>query len=256
MSDGSKYYKLSALTDDWLHDNDLTEHYFDKALKWGIRALEEIRLDVAGDVKTKLLTVTDRKTVVLPDDYADYVKVGVPRGQYVITMGVNDDLRVDARDAGRTDTVAGLLSQHLPNGTDMTPYGGYYFFNYGGSSLYGVGMGLPSKGYFKFHDNGTCKELLLDYDYKFTQIYLEYITNGFDPCGETHVHPYLKDYVLKFIEFEWEKRNNPKANESSIQRKGRDLFHAERNVRARRNTLTPKDMLNITRANFRLTTKA
>lgn len=240
MADETRYYKVASIVDEFLVDNDLTEHMFNKALAWAIRGLEEIKLDSWQDVKTCLLTVTARKTVVLPPDFVDWVKVGMPVGQYCVTLGVNDALRSDARDPNRGDTVRGLLSQHLPNGMSFGNYGGYYFFNYRGASISGVGGGLPSKGYFKLNDNGTCKELLLDYDYGYSQVYVEYITNGFDPCGESVVHPYLKDYLLKYMDFKYEDKNNPKANESSIYRKGRDVYFAEVKVRARFNPLTPK----------------
>jgi hypothetical protein len=253
--DQSHFYKIASIVDQILAENDLPEHWFNKFLAWAIRGLEEIKLDVWQDVKTCLLPVTDRKTVVLPSDFVDWVKVGAPRGQYVVTMGVNDALRTDARQANRSDLVNGLMSQNLPNGLDFTNYGGYYFFNYGGASIVSLGGGLPSKGYFKLVDHGTCKELLLDYDYGCQEVYIEYITNGFDPCGETVVHAYLKDYLIKYTEFKFEEKNNPKANESSIFRKGQAVYFAERVVRARFNPLTPKDMLNLSRRHTRLTAK-
>ncbi len=255
MADESRFYKVSALVDDFIDDNDLTEHWFNKCLKWAIRGLEEIHLDVWQDVKTCVLDVTPTRTVILPGDFIDWVKVGVPYGQYCITLGVNESLRSDARQPNRNDLARGLFSQSLPNGIDFNNYGGYYFFNYNGASVWGIGGGLPSKGFFKVSDKGTCKELLMDYTYGSNTVYLEYITSGFDPCGETVVHPYLKDYLLKYLEFKYEEKNNPKATESSIFRKGSDLHFAEVKVRARNNPLTPKEMLNISRANTRLTPK-
>jgi hypothetical protein len=255
MADESRYYKVSAIVDDFIDDNDLTEHWFNKSLKWAIRGLEEIKMDVWQDVKTCLFDVTAVRTVILPPDFVDWVKVGIPYGQYCITMGVNDDLRSDNRSLNRNDLVRGMLSQNMPNGIDFTDYGGYYFFNYNGASVWGIGGGLPSKGYFKLHDKGAFKELLLDYSHAPQKVYVEYITNGFDPCGETVVHPYMKDYLIKFMDFKFEEKNNPKATESSIRRKGTDLYFAEVKVRARFNDLTPKDLINISRKNTRLTPK-
>lgn len=255
MADETRFYKVSAIVDEFLDDNDLTEHWFNKSLRWAIRAIEEIKMDVWQDVKTCVLKISPTRTVILPDGFVDWVKVGVPYGQYCITLGVNDDLRVDHRDVNRNEITRGLFSQNIPNGIDFNNYGGYYFFNYNGASVWGIGGGLPSKGFFKVHDKGSCKELLIDYSFAGDSIYLEYITSGFDPCGETVVHPYMKDYVLKFMEHMFESKNNPKATESSIFRKGQDLHWAERKVRARFNPLTPKDLLNVSRANTRLTAK-
>jgi hypothetical protein len=93
----------------------------------------------------------------------------------------------------------------------------------------------------------------MDYDYAFSQVYVEYITDGLEPCGETMVHPYLYDYVFKFMEMRYEKKNNPKATNFSIDSAEKDVFWAEKRIRARRNKLTPQNLLNITRQEARLT---
>lgn len=255
MIEDNKYYKIAAVCDQFLIDKDLGSGWFQKSLSWALWGLRELKLDSFQDVKTLLLDVTDRKTVTLPGDFVDYVKVGVRIGQYVVTLAVNDDLNLLPRTTS-SETVSGLLSQHLPNGVGMDQYSGYTFSNYGGSSFPSLGTGLPSKGHFKVHNTGTCKELLIDYDYGFSQVYLEYITDGFDPCSETVLHPYYVDYILKYIEAKYEENNNPNRNESSIYRKWEDVHWAEKKVRSRRNDLDPRTLLTITRANTRLTLKS
>lgn len=247
------FYKVSAIVDQFLIDNDLPNGFFPKALSWALRGLREIKLDVCGDVKTELLDVTERKTVVLPDDFVDWVKVGIRAGQYVIVVGVNSDLNTLPRTAS-SPSIAGLMSQHMPNGIDFSQYQGYDFYNFNDGPLYGVGQGLPSKGYFKYHDDGNCKQLLMDYDFGISQVYLEYITDGLSSCGgDTVVNPYLFDYCLKFIQCQYELRNNPKATNWSKSEAERDVFWAEKKVRARNNRITPQDILNITRQEARLT---
>lgn len=249
-----KYYRVAAIVDQFLINNDLTEHWFNKALSWALWGLRELSLDTMQEVKTCLLTVTDRKTVTLPRDFVDWVKVGVRKGQYCVTMGVNSDLTGLQR-TGDDDRVRGLLSQNLPNGLDVNSYGGYYFFNYGGKMLLGLGGGFRTKGDFKVVKRDGCTELLLDYDYGYPDVYLEYISDGIDPCGETILHPYTADYVLKYIELWYEKKNNPKATESSIDRLSRDVFEAEMKIRGRTNDLDPKTLINISRSQTRLTAK-
>lgn len=256
MSSNAKYHKLGSIVDQWVAENSLPDMFWKKGLLYATWGLRELHLDVPiQDVITCLLDVTDRKTVVLPSDYVDWTKVGIKHGQYVITIGVNDDLALTPRST--TDvTVRGLLSQNMPTGLNVNSYMGYYFFNYNGTSLFGVGNGLPSKGHFKVHNNGSCKEMLLDYDVNSSQIYLEYITDGFNPCSETVVNPYFANYVLKCMEFKYEEKDNMARTESSIIRKGRELFHAEKVARARANQIDKSTFLNITRGNFRLSTKA
>lgn len=252
MSKSSEFNKLASIVDQFIIENSLGNGWFNLCLAYACRGLREVKLDMAQDVKTALLDVTDRKTAVLPDSFVDWTKVAVRRGQYFITLGINAELNELPRTTS-SPSVTGLLSQHLPNGLEFSAYGGFSFFNFNGGSFDSFGSGLPSKGYFKVVDRGSCKELLIDYDYGFKQVYLEYITDGFDPCSETVVHPYLYDYVLKYIEMKFEKKNNPKATAFSISEAEKDVFWAEKRIRARRNNLDPQTLINLSRQETRLT---
>lgn len=249
-----QHNKISAIVDHVLFKKTLPDAYFQWMLEMGLWELRELKLDTWQDVKTDLLPVTDRRTVILPPGFVDWVKVGAKIGQYAVTMGVNDDLNLLDRTA-ESDFVPGLLSQNLPNGLDFSSYGGYYLSNYNGTSLQCFGGGFITKGMFKIRDTGVVKEMLLDYDYPHDFVYIEYITDGFEPCGETVVDPYFADFVKKAMEYYWEEEKNTKATEASIYRKGRDLNDAKKVVRARKNTLDRKTLLNISRAGTRFTPK-
>ena len=134
-----KPYALATVVDDWLDDNNLHSGFWMKGLKWAQRAIREIRLDVFQHPKTELLTVTERKTDVLPEGFVDWTKVAVKHGQYVITLAVNDDLAISERSTSES-TVRGLLSQHMPNGLDFGNYGGYYL-----SQAHSACAGLTSR---------------------------------------------------------------------------------------------------------------
>jgi hypothetical protein len=246
----SKYNKLSAIVDNWLIRKDLTTHWFNKMLQVAIDELEELYIDVSGETCKVILEVTERKTVILPGDFEDYVIVGIPQGQYFIPMAVNSNLRADNRIGDRSQVINGLLSQNLPNGINLNNYGGYYYFDFDHNA--GSGQ-LPSKGFFRIENKQGCKEILLDPSYCYDEIYLEYITNGINPQGEFYVGQYEKDYVIKALNKFYEEEHNPKATEASIIRRGRELFAAGAKVRARRNPLTPTTMLAIQRANTRMT---
>jgi hypothetical protein len=248
------YYSLSIVVDDWIDDNTLSSSWFPKGLKWAIRGLKRIRMDIHQQPKTEILTVTERKTITCPEGFVDWVKVAVKKGQYAITLSVNDDMTINTRTTTDT-TVRALLSQNMPNGTDMSAYGGYEFLNYTGGNIFGIGPGLPSKGFFKVVDRGATKEILLDYDYNFSQVYLEYITDGIDTCGETFVHPYEYEFLIAFMDMMYEKKNNPKATLGSKREAELDVDAEERKLRGRYNDLSPQDILNISRNEARLTTK-
>lgn len=246
-----KYNKIASVVDQWIAMNGLTEHWWQWALAAGMWHLRELKLDIWQDVKTIELPVTTRRTVTLPEDFVDWVKIGFKHGQYVKVLSIHDDLAVSQRVENSSD-VTSLLKDNIPNGID---FDGYTFMNFNGSSLSGIGGGLPSKGHFKVHDNGTSKEILLDYDYPYSKVYIEFITSGFDPCGESVLHPYLADFFYKGIEYTYEDKRNSSATESSIWRKGQDLYFAEKKVRARRNNLDPATMIAMSRRETRFTPK-
>lgn len=247
-----EYNKIGAIVDHVLFKKGLPDTHFQWLLEMGLWELRQLKLVHVQDVKTECLAVSDRKTVLLPGNFVDWVVVAMPVGQYYITIGVNPKLQATQR-TNSDDIVAGLLSQNLPNGLDFGSYGGYPLFNFGGSSLFSVGGGFKTKGMFRLVDHGMTKELLMDYDYPSTHVYLEYITDGFDPCGETIVNSYLADFVKKAMEKAWEEERNPRATEASVLRKTLDLRDALKLVRACMNDLDPQTLLNLQRQETRFT---
>ncbi|HTJ52625.1 MAG TPA: hypothetical protein VL443_24385 [Cyclobacteriaceae bacterium] len=252
--DNSRYYKISTIVDDFLSDNDLHNSWYQKALKWGHKALRDIRLDIYQEVKTELLNVTERKTVVLPDGFVDWTKIAVKNGQYAVTLALNADLTIQERSTS-DQTISSIMSQRLPNGTDFGQYGGYYFNNFNGSNFLAVGGGLPSKGFFKVVQHDNCKEILLDYDYNLNQVYLEYITDGLDACDETVVHPYEYNYIFAYMEMRYEMKNNPKATNYTKDEAQKDVYFEGLKLRGRYNELDPRTFITMSRAESRMTTK-
>lgn len=247
-----QYNKVSAIVDRFLFMNGLPDAWWQWALEAGLWEFRELNLDVAQQPKTELLPVTDRKTVILSPGFVDWVIVAAPVGQYYVTMGVNPKLRLTDRNTNDT-VVAGLLSQNLPNGLDFNAYGGFTLYNYNGVSIRSIGCGFSAKGMFRVKETGLIKELLLDYDYNYSHIYLESITDGLDLCGETILNPYYCDFFYKAIAAVWEDGHNPSRTEASIRRKQQDLAQAIRVVRARKNDLDPQTLLNISRQQTRFT---
>ena len=249
----NEWYQLSVIVDEWIADYEIP-NFWHKALKWAIRGLERVRLNNWQDVKTCLLDVTSRKTVTLPGDFLEWVKVGAPIGQYAVTLGLNEDLRLADRTTDTLGSVS-LLSQNPPNGLNFNNYTNLYFHNYDGQQIPGVGPGISSKGFYRVYDDGNCKELLMDFDYGLSQVYIEYITNGFDPCGQSVVSPFLKEYIMAYLDYKYEKHNNPKATEASRDRIARELADEIRILNANRSNLSPQVIINLDRKHFKLTTK-
>lgn len=255
----NRYFKVASIVDQVCIDLELpTDKYFNKLLSWALFGLVDLKMDAANDVITVKLPISEVNTVTLPENYVDWVKIGIPWGQYVKTMAVNDDLSTQDRTLGNPEFSKDVTPGWLPNGTDVTNYGGYYFSNYGGRSLFSIGGGLPQQGQFKIVGRpGNNYELLLDAGIPSEEIYIEYIGLGINPCGETVISPYLGEWMRSLLHHNIEKfKPASHRSEAAINRTGRELWHQEQKVRGRTNKITPKDILTISRKSYRLTNKA
>lgn len=244
---------IGAIVDHVLFKKTLSDHWFQWCLEMGLWHLRELRLSTWQDVKTAMFTASDRNTIVLPTDFIDWVMVAIPIGQYAVPLGVNGQLKMTAREVD-DHVVPGLFSQHKPTGINLDQYVGYHMRNFRTTSVPVVNARMNiQKGSFKVVERKAHKEIILDYDIPHSTFYIEYITDGFEPCGETVLHPYFCDFVRASIEYEWEAEKNPNRTESSIHRKSRDMYDAERLVRARKNDLDPQTIINIQRQETRMT---
>ncbi len=251
-----QYNKISSIVDHVIESHNYTQAYFAKFLgfaKWGFK---ELKLDQAQEVKTVRKTISDTKTVTL-DNCVDWTKISVPIGQYLKTLSVNAKLSKEERTLGNPPLTEQWPLDSLPNGLDFGSYGGYFFANYNGHSLFSVGGGVPAEGVFQVvNRGGGVKEILLDVPLNATELVIEIISDGINVCGETICDAYLSDYVKKYIEHEIE-RTRPvrERNESAIYRTGREVADAETKVRGRTSNLRPQDMIDISRRYYAIRSK-
>ncbi len=254
----NQYNTLGALCDQFAINLDLpTDHYFDKFLSWAFWGMRELHLDVFQSTKTAELPITDVKTVLLPNGYVDWVVIGVRKGQYFKSMAASSDLAMTERTTANVNFGEMFPPGWLPNGISSSAYG-FFFNNFGGTALPQLGGGLPSKGFFRILEKGGCSEIYLDVGVPGETIYLEYITEGFCDCDEqTIVNPYFSNYVLKFLNFQYESfKKGPEKSETAIVRTGKELWDAQCVVRGRKNDLDPDTCLAVQRRAYRLTNKS
>lgn len=255
------YFSIAAIAEMVCNDLHLSvAHYSKRFMSWGLWGYSQAKMDMSHDVQTLLLPISDALIVSLPPGTVDWVKVGIPYGQYVITLCVNDQMSKMDRTMPLTmkDFPPGLL----PNGTDITAYGGgFQFNNYGGRSLYAIGGGFPSVGHFIVtRKSDGCKEIKLNNNLPIdlTELYVELIGIGINPCGETIVDPYMGELVRKIMHHEHAKFPFPPhvKIQDEIRRTGMELASEEKKVRGRYNKMTPADVIMISRRNYRLTPRA
>lgn len=254
----SQYNTLGSLVDQFLNAIDLpVDHYFDKYLSFAFWGMKELHLDVFQTTKTAELPISDVKTVLLPSNFVDFIVIGIRKGQYFKELSSNPQLALTERTKANVNFGESFPPGWLPNGVSASSYG-FFFNNTGGSALPQLGGGLPSKGFFRVLEKNGCSEIYLDIGVPGDTIYLEYITSGFCDCDdETIVNDYFSDYVLKFLNHQYEKfRKDGGKTEAAIFRTGRELWDATAVCRGRRNDLSPSDCLAVQRKSYRLTNKS
>lgn len=255
------YNSISNIVNEWIADNELSEKWFQKMLSFALKGLRHVSIHSWQEPYSVWLTVDDKYTATLPENYVKWTKVGLKVGQYIKVLALNGEMHHLQRSAD-DDVVSSLPLYLMPNGVDFGNYTGYNFMNINGtgSTLPGLGSGfrgLPSKGHFNVVQRGdTTWELTFDYDVRIgSDIIVEYISDGFNPNGESIVNPILANYIHAVLDFKYEEKYNPRRNEASINRMGRNLWDQEKLVRAAKNDLDPKTMITITRRDVRFSPK-
>ena len=252
----NEYYKISNIVNEWLTDNDLPTQWYPKMLSFCMKGLRQMSLHHWQEPQSILLTVDARRSAILPENYVKWSKVGLKIGQYLKTLAVNGEMHQLVR-SDNESTVESLPLYQMPNGIEIGNYGGYNFFNYGGNTIFSCGGGFPNKGHFQVVQRGdTTWEMTFDYDVREgSEIIMEYISDGFNPSGESIVNAMCHDFLIKTMDFKYEEKFNPSRTEASIFRMGQNLHDATILVRASNNDLDPETMLMLGRRNTRFSPK-
>lgn len=249
----------SALAD----DGEQSLHKYQRYLHFAFEGAKDFFLDSAQDVKTVMLTMNNIKQVELPVDYVDWVKVGIRCGDVIKTFGVQDNLPLlhnkDDCDNPVPFDSCGCDVNTLP--TDYGVLGGYKFFNFTNQygeiigGLFGVGGGYTDRGYFTvIRNQGDHGLIQFNSEVNDTEIYLEYITNGFNPTEETVINSLAEKAIKFYIHWRVEQHKNGPAS-GNAQAWEFQYYNELRKVRRRMCDLTPKGILELSRKYYMLSPK-
>lgn len=226
-----------------------TEHLYQRCLHWGFEGLKDWNFDAAKEFKTVKLEMSPSKTINLPLDYVDYCKIGTVIGDKVFTFLMNPNIEVlhDVDDCG--DVLEKPTENNIYSFSSYYfGYNGYYGFNH---NLYGGNR----------YDIGTCRidrhrnQIVFSSEVDRTEVYLEYITNGLNPTGESLVNPYaakvLKLYIL------WSRKENSDKYSGSIKERARFLYYEElRKAKGRMRDYTIEDLVAANMKGYRARMKS
>ncbi len=218
---------------------------------------KDFYMDSAQDVKTVRLTMDDVKQIQLPLDFVDWVKVGVVIGDRIKVMGVCETLPILTKrdNCGELQPYTSSVPvNNIP--FNSIAYGGYYFMNYTNEwgellgGVYGIGGGYTDTGYFRvLRNQGSNGVLQFNSEVNTTDVYLEYITNGFDPKAETIINSYAEKAIQFYIHWRvaWHKDG---ASSGSAKESERQYYNELRKARIRVMGLTTRDVLEASRKEF------
>jgi hypothetical protein len=190
-------------------------HYYVAFLVYAKECLRELTYDDLQCFNEKLIPINSNNAFQIPNDYVDYVTVGIPLGQGIrplvedkkMTSLSNYDSNLNVipytSDTASQDDVALILPYNglsLGNWytTHMNDYGeniGRFFGSRGGYvDTFKV---IPSKNEIQLN------EALTGFDYA----YVKYLSNGADSGSSTTIDPYAEQTISNYIMWQHKEQN-------------------------------------------------
>lgn len=232
-------------------------HKYQRYLQFALEGAKDFYMDSAHDVKTVELQMNDIKQVELPIDYVDWVKVGILCGNRIKVLGTCDTIPV----LTQTDSCGNLKTydncecsvNNLPTDIGTGYYGGYRFLNFTNEygeiigGLYGLGGGYTDRSYFRVVPGQNV--LQFSSEINNNKIYLEYITNGFNPKQESVVSVYAEKAMRYYIHWQVSiHRDGP--NSANAMGWEHQYYTELGKARRRSDDLTPRAILEIARSSY------
>ncbi len=240
-----------------LFDKDYGMERYEKFKHFVIEGYQDFHFDLAAQVKTVELPLTDWKSAETPVDFVDWVIVGVSINN-TIRAFTNDDrislYQPDDDEDGFPDARDGDNSTPITD--DTTQNSRIWFwdkvnqFGEDTGQMYGETVKFNGQGYFKW--NSERREFQFNQNINGgTKIYLEYISNGINPCEATVVTPYAKKLLKLYAH--WMNAKHAKSTPLwQIREAKADYWNEHFKVQSRIQKITVEDVLDCARDGYRL----
>lgn len=242
---------LDSVIRSYLMDIGAGMERYEQAKHWVIEGFRDFHFDLSQEIKTAYLPLTAWKAVELPIDYVDFVMIGV---------NINGDIRVFTND----DRIA-LPDEAIIDGDPddaeeegdlpLTTTQRMYFYNItsrgeDAGQLYGLLVKNNGVGYYKF--NKERREIQFSpHINSDTTIYLEYISDGINPCEKTVVNIYAAKLLKLYAH--WQRHSFAKSSTHADKREAKDNYWNEfYKVQNRIQKITAADVLEVARDGYKL----
>lgn len=222
---------------------------------FAIEGYRDFHLELAQEVKTVRLPLTAWKSVELPVDYVDWVMIGYEMNNNIQVFLHDERIplpTIDEDEDGVLD--APVATQATP--VEQVPGGvPYYFYNHtkfgeDTGELYGLTTKFNGIGYYKF--NPERREIQFDAAINAdTTIYLEYISDGYNPTEATVVNVQAAKLVKSYIHMC--RHKYAKSSTGQDKKMSEDDYYREfRRVQDRLQPITVADVLECARDGYKL----
>lgn len=227
-------------------------HWYIDGLHYGLKCVQAMGYRDLPQIKSVRLTISAAKTITLPTDYVDWIRIGTDRGQYVSTYGQDNTFN---RMAPATGTSYGDVFSD----TTLFPYNWAYYpshltdYNEFNGRFFGQ-TPSPTNNFLEVRERGviqldatmvTGSSVTLDYIY-------------FDSAAATSlVHPYAAPAIEAYIVWKIKEtsRGSKKENRFEAPRLRDEYFLALKQFRANVFNITIQSMQRAIRSGNFLTPK-
>lgn len=216
--------------------------------------LKKFHRDSARQVKTVVLPMSDIKTVTLPTDYINYIKIGTLVGDKIQVFAVNNSI------ANYNEFQNELLKEPtpVPDSDVQLPANSYFgFLNYTNNNTesfgaikttYGIGIGHNNWQEIKIDRDNSCIRFSASVPKQ--DIIIEYIGDGIDINKVVYINSSAEFLFRDFILY----RHFETTEKFQLSDRYKRNFDEEyRKVRRTLFNFTPADIINITRKSFTAT---
>lgn len=212
------YSTIEGIVDSVCLDLGEGAHRKEQYLGWAIKEANRWKFDMANEVKTVELTLTPWKSVELPQDCINWVKLGVQDGNVIKVFVHRKDIAIyhqlneNGIPINNEDPVSVLDLTIDPNNIV------YPFFNYNPTGenpgkLFGYGVKDNGFGYFTENRNEDSNEIQFRTKVSSnSKIYLEYIADSWSPNAQTLIHPFACELIELGIHYRRLKFDKARGN--------------------------------------------
>jgi hypothetical protein len=226
---------------------------YEQFLHWCIEGFNDLHFDVLKEIKTVELEMTPWKAIEWPSDYVDWVLIGRRIGGQIAVF-TNDNNIALAHDYETDDDLDPLPNDTLVMTEEecVVTSQKYWFFNSNShgedtGGLFGLAVKDNGLGYYRI--NKQRREIQFNPLVTRGSIYLEYISNGYDPCSKTTVNLYAAKLLKLYIH--WQRLLYARSSTGAQKQEAERLYWDEfRRVADRLSDLTIEDVLEVSRNSY------